>query len=279
MIGQPRLTLRTDRATAVLDPGAGGRIAALRVDGRELLVTAGWGPLSWGAYPMVPWAGRLRDGLLRWHGETYRLPADLLPPHAIHGTLVERAWQVTAGTATSATLAAPLDGPWPFGGRAVHRVTIEPGALRAELEVHAGDRPFPAVVGWHPWFPRHLRSADGTFHGAPVEVELPAGGMLARGPDGLPDGTIVRPIPAGPWDDCFVELAAMPAVCWPGALRVTIESDAPCWVVYTERDEGVCVEPQTGPPDGLNTGDCTLVEPGRPLTATMTLRWELLAEG
>ena len=55
-----------------------------------------------------------------------------------------------------------LAAPWPFGGRAIHRVTLTPGGLRAELEVHAGDRPMPAIVGWHPWFraraPRSGRS-------------------------------------------------------------------------------------------------------------------------
>jgi galactose mutarotase-like enzyme len=84
-------------------------------------------------------------------------------------------------------------------------------------------------------------------------------------------------VPPGPWDDCFVDVTSPPVVRWPGALEITIESDATYWVVYTENADGVCVEPQTGPPNGLNTGDYTLVEPGRPLVASMTLRWRRLA--
>ena len=52
-----------------------------------------------------------------------------------------------------------------------------------------------------------------------------------------------------------------------------IESDAAYWVVYTEREDGVCVEPQTGPPNGLGTGEHAVVEPGSPLVARMTISW------
>jgi aldose 1-epimerase len=273
-----RVTLRADGAVAVLDPAAGGRIAALRVDGRDLLVTRGDGPLSWGCYPMAPWAGRLRDGILRWRGEEHRLPVDLLPPHAIHGTLLERRWTVVAAGPTDATLAADLGPPWPFGGHVTQRIRLDGGALHAELEVRAGRRPMPAIVGWHPWFPRVLLDRTGRPVGAPVELDLAAGGMLLRGPDGIPTGEIVRPIPAGPWDDCFIEMSASPVVRWPNALEVTIASEAHSWVVFTEREEEICVEPQTGPPNGLNSGEHDVVEPGKPLVVSMTIAWRHLAQ-
>jgi aldose 1-epimerase len=272
---QHRLVLRAPGAEAILGPSAGGRIAALQVDGLDVLVPEGWGPLAWGCYPMVPWAGRIRDGILRWRGEEHGLPTELLPPHAIHGTLLEAAWKVEDVTASTATLAASLGPPWPFGGRAVHRVALEGGALRATLEVRAAERPMPVVVGWHPWFPRILRDAAGSPVGEPVVVDLDAGGMLRRGPDGIPTGEVV-PVPPQPWDDCFVEVRGTPGVHWPGALEVRIAADARFWVVYTERDEGVCVEPQTGPPNGLNTGEHTVVEPGRPLVAEMAITWRRL---
>ena len=84
------------------------------------------------------------------------------------------------------------------------------------------------------------------------------------------------PVPPGPWDDCFVGVSAPPVVRWPGGFEIALESDVAYWVVYTQDPAGVCVEPQTGPPNGLNTGQCALVEPGRPLVATMTLRWRRL---
>jgi len=274
-VRRPRVVLRAGPAEAVLDPAAGGRIAAIRVDGLDLLITHGDGPMAWGAYPMVPWAGRLRDGLLRWDGAVHALPTRLLPPHAIHGTLIEAAWEtdLPAGDA-AAVLEAPLGGSWPFGGRAVHRVALAVESLTATLEVHADKRPFPAIAGWHPWFPRTLRGPAGAA-GGQVEIDLHAGGMLLRGDDYLPTGEVV-PVPPGPWDDCFVGVSSPPVVLWPGAFEIALESDAAYWVVYTEHAEGVCVEPQTGPPNGLNTGPFTLVEPGRPLIASMTLRWRRL---
>jgi aldose 1-epimerase len=128
----------------------------------------------------------------------------------------------------------------------------------------------PAIVGWHPWFLRRLA------RGGPVEIDLRAGGMLRRGGDGLPTGEVV-PVPPEPWDDAFVEVEQPVRVRWPGALELEIASDeAACWVVFTEPPDAVCVEPQTGPPNGLASGAYTLVEPGRPLLATMTIAWRRL---
>ncbi len=261
----------------IVDPAAGGRIAALRVDGLDLLVNHGYGPLAWGAYPMVPWAGRLRDGLLAFDGRVYPLPTHLLPPHAIHGTLVEATWDVeTPVGPTGAVLRAPLGATWPFGGHAVHHV-----ALAADSLDRSGWRSTP-TPGPSPPSPDGTHGSGGRSAGrrepraGPVEIGLRADGMLLRGEDGLPTGE-VGPVPPGPWDDCFVGVTSPPLVRWPGAFEIALESDAAYWVVYTEHADGVCVEPQTGPPNGLNTGAYTLVEPGRPLTASMTLRWRRLA--
>ncbi|MCU0504451.1 MAG: aldose 1-epimerase [Chloroflexi bacterium] len=270
---QGRPILRAGDLEAVVVPECGGRIGSLRIAGLEVLVTEGWGPLAWGAYPMVPWAGRLDRGVLRWRDEEHRFPTDVTPPHAIHGTLMDGPWKVMGASGSSIELRADLAAPWPFGGVATHRLRVAPDRLEAVLEVRATDRPFPAIVGWHPWFARRLRDGAGDIHGGSAAVDVPAAAMLHRGADGLPDGTVVRPIPPGPWDDCFTELSGGPSVTWPGALRIDVESDARYVVVYTEQESGVCVEPQTGPPNGLNAVEHALVEPGRPLVATMTLRW------
>jgi aldose 1-epimerase len=77
--------------------------------------------------------------------------------------------------------------------------------------------------------------------------------MLKRNSEGLPTGELITP-PAPPWDDAFTELRGTPAVVWEGVARIDIESDAPWWVVYTEDSDGVCIEPQTAPPDAANLG-------------------------
>jgi galactose mutarotase-like enzyme len=78
--------------------------------------------------------------------------------------------------------------------------------------------------------------------------------------------------PPGPWDDCFTDLHGPPVLSFEGGPVLTIESSCEHLVVYDERVEAVCVEPQTAPPDAPNLAP-TVVEPGRPLVATMTLRF------
>jgi aldose 1-epimerase len=102
-------------------------------------------------------------------------------------------------------------------------------------------------MGLHPWFVRDLD------RGGSAEVEFSAAKMLQRDSDGLPDGKTVSPS-AEPWDDAFTEVRGTPSVVWEDVARISIESDAPWWVVYTEDSEGISIEPQTAPPDAQNLG-------------------------
>ena len=269
-----RPSLRAGPAVIEVSPADGGRIASLVVDGWDVLVSERRSVIGWGCYPLVPWAGRLRDGRLDWRGETFTLPATM-PPHAIHGTLLWQPWEVIGGDGgTELVLGADLGDPWPFGGRVVHRLLITPDALSMQLEVHATRKAMPVIVGWHPWFRRQARGPGGGS--AEVELAFRAGAMLEVDPPGIPTGRR-RPPSVGPWDDTFVELAGPPVVRWPGALELSIVSpDASHWVVYTEEPEGVCVEPQTGPPNGLNEGPAggpRVLEPGDTLSVSASIRW------
>ncbi len=252
--GDP-LVLRAGTTVLTISPADGGRMSSLVIAGEERLVTEGFGPIRWGAYPMAPWAGRIRDGRFTFRGRDVVLPHNL-PPHAIHGTVFERPWTVDGPDQLSIDL-----GPdWPFAGRVVQRFALSEHGLDVELEFTA-DQAMPAVVGWHPWFRR------------PVELSIQPARMYERGPDGLPTGRLIDPTPR-PWDDCVVDIAAPPRLTWPDGVRLTITSSADHWVVYDESEDGVCVEPQTGPPDAINLGVSPVLEAGESLTATMTWRWE-----
>ena len=254
-LGGDPLVLRAGSAVLTISPADGGRVASLVIHGEERLVTEGDGPIRWGSYPMSPWAGRIREGRFTFRGRDVQLPRNL-PPHAIHGTVFERPWTVDGPHALSIDL-----GPgWPFAGRVVQRFALDEGGLRVDLELEA-DEPMPVVVGWHPWFRR------------PVELAIEPGRMYERGADGLPTGRIVTPGPR-PWDDCLLDLAGPPVLIWPDGVRLAITSSADHWVVYDETPQGVCVEPQTGPPDAVNIGGATVVEPGTPQRAWMAWRWE-----
>lgn len=253
------ITLTSGDATAVVHAD-GGRLASLRVGDTELLVTEGPRPTRWGSFPMVPWCGRLRDARLRFDGLTYDFPATS-PPHANHGFGHLSEWERTG----DAELTLPLADPWPFGGKVVQRFELADAELTVHIEVHAGDRPMPAMAGWHPWFRRELGI------GAPAELVLDGGRVYAVADDGIPTGELVAP-PPGPWDACFVGFGADPVIRWPGALALTLSSSFDHWVVFTEPEHALCVEPESGAPDEPNRSP-RVVEPGAPLVGRMTLRW------
>ncbi len=262
-----RLVLEAGDARLEISPADGGRISSVVVGGSELLVTEGSGPVMWGAYPMVPFAGRIRQGAFRFDGREFRLPINH-PPHAMHGTAFVRPWSVL----DERTIATDLGPDWPFSGRVVQRFELSRDGLAVSLTLEAEAR-MPGAVGWHPWFRRRLvgTAAAPRATSEPVELRFEPGRMFVRDADGIPTGELIPPTP-GPWDDCFTDLRSAPRLTWPGALSLEIESSCDYWVVYDEPDDTVCVEPQSSPPDFV-TIDPVIVEPGRPLTATMRWRW------
>jgi len=245
-----------------LDPANGGRIASLEVDGVELLAQRQGGDwLRWGCYPMVPWAGRVRDGRFEFDGEEYQLELDL-PPHAIHGVGYRASWEQTG----PATLHMNMEGLWPFGGRVEQRFEMSDQALVAAMSVQATQR-MPVMAGWHPCFLRQLSKGD------PAGLLFNAGYMWQRDDLGIPTGERV-PVPPGPWDDCFGHLRGPPTVRWPGFGSIRLESDMTSWVVYNEDPVQVCVEPQSDVPDAFNRDPMTL-EAGATLDVWMKISWEL----
>jgi aldose 1-epimerase len=271
-VSDERLVLEAGDTRLTVSARDGGRLTSLVTHGHELLVTEGYGPIQWGCYPMAPFAGRIRDGRFAFGGRGVALPRNL-PPHAIHGTVFERAWTVTGPDVMEIDL-----GPhWPFRGRLTQRLRLAPDALDVTLLLEA-EESMPAALGFHPWFRRRLvgTAAQPRPASEPVELVVQAGAMYERGADGLPTGRVVQPGPR-PWDDCFRDLAEMPRVVWPGLLALEVASQAPSWVVYDGSPDGVCIEPQTAPPDFVHLADplpaAWLATPDQPLAVTMRWRW------
>jgi aldose 1-epimerase len=264
-VSSEEITLAAADAQAVLAPANGGRVAGLRVDGLELLRQGD----RFGCFPMVPWCGRVRDGRFLSGGAVQQMPLNA-PPHAIHGTTRESPWRVASRTDTEAVLTYDLVDPWPYPGRVTQVFTLTPDALTLTMSVETYESSFPAQIGWHPWFNRTL--GDG---GEDVRLDFAPAWQEERGADHLPTGNRIDPRP-GPWDDCF----GMPdgvdvTLTWPGRLELKVASREEWVVVYDEQAEAVCVEPQTGPPNGLNTHP-RLVTPIDPLEATTTWSWRRL---
>jgi aldose 1-epimerase len=62
---------------------------------------------------------------------------------------------------------------------------------------------------------------------------------------------------------------------WPEFLELNVKSPEQWVVVFDMKDEAVCVEPQSGPPNGLNTTP-RLVTPGTPLEVESLWSWRHL---
>ena len=235
--------LEDGELSIAIDIDQGARITSILFRDMEITLPSRGSLVNWGWYSMAPWAGRIRDGVIRDSDDViYQLPVVLDPPHALHGFGVMYGWE-DFGKGV-----ARLDLPYPYeGASVVQQIEVLDNALRWSLEYSSGEVTLPAWLGIHPWFARELG------RGSSAEIDFHALEMLSRGSDGLPTGEIVAPH-QGPFDDAFTKVQGTPRVVWEDTLSVTIESDAPWWVVYNEDSEGVCIEPQTAPPDAVNLG-------------------------
>jgi aldose 1-epimerase len=253
------IELRAESATCTVSADDGGRVASLDVAGVDLILAAhpSLPAPAWGSYPMVPWAGRIRNGRFRFDGVDHQLPINF-ETHAIHGTGFAQPWEVVDRDATSVALACRLD--WVLAGVAEQLIELTEESLTCTLVARADDRPMPASIGWHPWFVK------------PDQVDLQFERMYQRDDDYITDGRIVAPPPPPPWDDCFAGPIVTPRL-WIGGVEVSITSDCEYWVVYDMPAHATCVEPQSATPDAFNLGGAARLEPGEELRRTMTISW------
>jgi galactose mutarotase-like enzyme len=264
------VTLRAADAEVGVDPSRGARLASLRIGGTEVLRQGE----RYGCFVMAPWCGRTDQGRFRNGGELYQLPLNA-GPHALHGTVRDATWRTVRHDERTAVFDHDLSDPWPWEGRVTQIVELaEDGrGLTLTLGVESADETFPAQAGWHPWFLRNLGRG-----GEDVRVDFAPEWQEERGADHIPTGRRVEPQP-GPWDDCF----GMPqgvdvTLTWPRELELRVTGRTEWVVVYDEQPEAVCVEPQTGPPNGLNTRP-RLVTAIDPLEVSASLGWRRLDAG
>lgn len=242
-------------------PEAGGRIAQIVHAGIEQLVGPDDGhsaTIAWGCYPMVPWAGRVRNGRFRFEGQAHAL-APNLGPHGIHGVGFAMPWQVALHTADSIVLSLqlPRDARWPFGGVARQTVRVTPRRLRLTLDLHADAAAMPVEIGWHPWFRK------------PDRIEFAPTAVYPRDAAGIGTLPLAAP-PPPPWDDCFT--GAGGAVLHREGQRIALTSDCDHWVVFDGRAHATCVEPQSGPPDAYNLAP-RILRPGAGITRWFEMLW------
>jgi len=191
---------------------------------------------------MVPFCGRVRGARLNFGNQTHALVAGA-PPHAIHGTVLDRAWSVDAIDRYSVSMSIDLGDSWPFDGWVRHDIRVDDRGVSLSVTIRAVDE-MPAMIGWHPWFVKPDRTNVRPTH------------VLSKDDDGI---TTERSIlaPDGALDDCFEgsdELLTMII----DDVAVTLSSDCSHWVLYDVPNHATCVEPQSGPPNQVNDAPIVL---------------------
>lgn len=161
------ITLQNDFWQAGILPQTGASVAfgRAREDGewRDLMrptAEADYGtPGKCGSFLMLPWCNRIKDGILRFDGQTYPLeitPGDVT---ARHGEGRNHQWTVAEQTAIGVLMT--LDSrdfdtaDWPFAYSATAEYRLDGADFVWTLTLKNEDtRPMPAGFGHHPYFVR-----------------------------------------------------------------------------------------------------------------------------
>lgn len=263
-------------ASFALDAANGGRLSSLKINDLEVIYNdPNEEPTSWGAYPMLPYAGRVNEGRFNFGGADHQLEINH-QEHAMHGIGFTSVWR-RVGTNH---LLLELDERWPFGGTASHRGTLTGngnlGQLELEIVVSATGSAMPVMVGWHPWFNRQL-----CVGGEMADLKIPnfdSAEIYVVDDSMIPTGETISPPAPGPWDHPFRSIEQPIEINWGSQLRLTLQSSCDHWVIYNRPEHALCVEPQSGPPDIFNGDrfdvDQVVLQPGDEVTHTFTLGWQ-----
>ena len=237
------LNIDGDQISIAIDLDQGARLASLQWRDMQFVVPFNGDVLRWGWYGMAPWAGRIKDGVIKdGQGVSHQLPTTFMPPHAIHGFGFFSSWQDLGGGKQLLELPAPYN-----GASVIQHFEILDDGLRWSLEYEANGCDLPFSLGFHPWIARDIGKGDS------AQLDFKANKMLLRDSNFVPTGEYA-PQPAGPWDDTFTEVIGTPQITWPGSATLKIESDALYWTVYDMHEDGICIEPVTAPPNSQLLG-------------------------
>ena len=104
---------------------------------------------------MVPYANRIAHGRFEFGARTVQLERNWSEdPHPLHGQGWRKPWHVVSESASGATLG--FDGgadEWPWRYRCEQHFHLQPTGCRLNCRSRIWQRPMPAMLGLHPYFP------------------------------------------------------------------------------------------------------------------------------
>jgi aldose 1-epimerase len=247
---------------------------------------------------LLPWPNRLEDGAYRFGDRDLQVPiSEPSTTTAIHGLTRWSAWS-RAGAGTSWAVLEhrlPAQPGFPWSLDVAIRYSLGPSGLDVTTTVvNRGEEACPFGLGFHPYLFGFGGAVDN------LELKVPASSAYVADDRGLPVGCIPvdgteSDFRGGPvvgerrLDVCVTDLArdadGMASVELREAgplsgrrVRLWVDESFTCLMLFTgdtlpepsRRRRSVAVEPMTGPPNLLRTGDGLVVlRPGQPWEA----RW------
>lgn len=271
-----RYTLKCGLWEAECFPRWGMNTMILRHDGKDILrcpqsedalLTSPIGPLVYGQPLLMP-ANLTEDGCFTFEGTQYRLP---ITEHwnncNLHGQLYMTPFTVVAHTETKIVgelRNGVLFYPFPFRLRITDELT-EQGYTRTAVLENTGKTPMPYTLAFHTTFV------------APDKLTLPVKAKVIYNERDLPVGSV--PVEGfkeahitGDLSDYFVSeghTAILDDVVY------SVSENFDHWITYNDGGgKGfLCVEPQCGAVNGLNTpGGHRVLQPGERETFIMTIQ-------
>ena len=257
----------------------GGAVASLAKAGRDVLRPTPEGatdPLDFACFPLVPYANRIEGGQFAFEGREVSLP--VLPrfaPHALHGEGWLGLWAIIEQTDDRLVLSFE-GGDWPWRYEGHQTLTLSDEGLRIDLMlINLDERPMPAGLGLHPYFPRYPDS----------RLDAPAVGVWTG--EGIVPDRLVPSIAVADWADR--KLTNLPFVdhCfegWTGEARLSDDDGTTVVRASTDRlhvfvpagETYLCAEPVTHRPDVFNQASpgeqgFVVLQPGQTLSLWMTV--------
>ena len=100
-----------DQISIAIDLDQGARLASVQWRDMQFVVPFRGQDLTWGWFSMSPFAGRIRDGIIKdSKGKKHQLPNSFDPPHALIGYGAHSSWEDIGGGRQFLELPAPFDG-------------------------------------------------------------------------------------------------------------------------------------------------------------------------